>query len=901
MTPERWKQVDQLLQEALEREPAERGAFLAEACGAADDLRREVESLLVFHNRAESFIETPPALMAGALLAENESRTGQTIGHYEIICRIGRGGMGEVYLALDVRLGREVALKLLPPRFTEHRQRIQRFRQEARAASTLNHPNIIVIYEIGEADTESGSVHFIATEFIEGRTLGALIRSGKVKLGEALEVTMQVASALSAAHAAGIVHRDIKPENIMLRPDGYVKVLDFGLAKLDEHQARDHARSGEVETDPGTVLGTVRYMSPEQARGLETDARSDIFSLGVVFYEMITGRRPFEGKTTADVITSLLGKEPPPVTEDTSPATGRLQRLVDRMLAKDRAGRFQTAEELRRALKMLKQELGTPGDYSMREFNSLARLGRRLGFAGDVAMMGAAESPAPTTSGVSIVFGWFARSPLRKAIALAALALALIGVILGWRWLDQRGAPVNSIAVLPFVNVENDPQMEYLPDGITESLIRSLSKLPKLKVTASNTIFTYKDRQVDPRQVGKSLQVRAVLIGRVQRQGERLVISVELVDAADGSLLWGERYQRPLTDILVVQEEIAREITVGLRLRLSGDEQRRLAKRYTENHAAYQLYIKGHYFHMQSTRESLQKALDLFNQASALDPRYALAYTGVADVYAELSGQYLPPNQAMPLAKQAALTAIALDDALPEAHNALAVIKWWGEWDWVGAEREFQRALALDANFPIALAHYAQFLAYQERFDEALRAARQAVDLDPFSAHSNNKLTSVLLFARRYDLAIEQCRETIDLNPSGAWVSWAHAGLGRTLSYLNRHGEAIAELEEAARLNRHDATLSFLGYAYAAAGRRDQAWQILRELKTQATSRRVSPIYIARIYVGLGDREQALGWLRKGYDEHSDHALTLRVEPIYDSLRSDPRFSAMLRGIGLAP
>src|SRR5262245_9795959 len=362
MTPERWRQVDRILQEALECEPAERGAFLDEACGGDDELRREVESLLGFHGRAETFIEAPPAVMAAAALAEKESRVGQTIGHYEIIREIGRGGMGKVYLARDTQLGRQVALKLLLPRFTEDEQRVRRLRQEARVASALNHPNIIVIYEIGEVKTAAGALHYIATEFIEGRTLGALIRSGEMKLGEALEVAIQVASALSAAHAAGIVHRDIKPENIMLRPDGYVKVLDFGLAKLSEHLATDAARSDKVETDPGTVLGTVSYMSPEQARGLETDARSDIFSLGVVLYEMITGRRPFEGETTADVMASLLGKEPKPLAEAASSAPGGLQRLVDRMLAKDCAGRFQTAEELRRAIKGLKQELGRPGE-----------------------------------------------------------------------------------------------------------------------------------------------------------------------------------------------------------------------------------------------------------------------------------------------------------------------------------------------------------------------------------------------------------------------------------------------------------------------------------------------------------------------------------------------------------
>src|SRR5215470_10472053 len=489
MTPERWKQVDQLLQEALELEPAERAAFLDRACGDDHELRREVESLIGFHGRAETFIETPPAEMAAALLRSKETRAGQTIGHYEIVREIGSGGMGKVYLARDTQLGRQVALKLLLPRFTEDAQRVRRLRQEARVASALNHPNIIIIYEIGEAPIdpgESGSLHFIATEFIEGRTLDALIKSGEMKLVEALEVAIQVAGALSAAHAAGIIHRDIKPENIMLRPDGYVKVLDFGLAKLNERQANDPTRSDQVETDPGTILGTLSYMSPEQARGLEIDARSDIFSLGVVLYEMITGRRPFKGATPADAIASLLGEKPPPLDKESSSPGGRLQRLVECMLAKDCAERFQTAEELRRALKGLKQELTTPGDYSTREFKKLSRLAQHLGYAGavDATMMDTAEAPARATSSISLFISRIIRSPLRKAVALATLALALTGVILGWKWLGSRGALVNSVAVLPFVNVENDPQMEYLLDGIAESLIGSLAQLPNLRVIA---------------------------------------------------------------------------------------------------------------------------------------------------------------------------------------------------------------------------------------------------------------------------------------------------------------------------------------------------------------------------------------------------------------------------------
>jgi eukaryotic-like serine/threonine-protein kinase len=908
MTPERWKQVDQLLQEALEREPAERAAFLAEACGRADDLRREVESLLGFHGRAESFIEAPPARMAAALLAERESRDGQTIGPYEIIREIGRGGMGKVYLARDTRLGRQVALKLLPPRFTKDAQRVRRLRQEARVASALNHPNIIIIYEIGEVNTANGALHFIATEFIEGRTLGALIRSGEVKLSEALEVVMQAAGALSAAHAAGIVHRDIKPENIMLRPDGYVKVLDFGLAKLNEHPANEPTRSDKVETDPGTILGTVSYMSPEQARGLETDARSDIFSLGVVLYEMITGRRPFEGETTADVIAALLGKEPPPLAMDASSASGGLQRLIDRMLSKDCAGRFQTAEELRRAIKALKRELGTPGDYTTREFNSLARLARRLGFAGadDVTALDTTESPAPTTSSVSLLFGWFVRSPLRKAIALATLAVALTGGILGWRWLDLRGAPVNSIAalpvtsiaVLPFVNVGNDPQMEYLPDGITESLIGSLSQLPNLSVMARGTVFTYKGRDVDPRRVGDDLKVRAVVTGRVRRKGERLIIRAELADATTGVRLWGDDYEFPMADLLTVEREITHEIREALRPQLGGAKQRSLAKRQSANSEAYRLYLLGRHAFLQANPESGEKALAYFKQAIALDPNFALAHAGVSDVYSAISAQILPPSEAMPNAREAALTAIRLDETLPEAHYSMAMVKIWGDWDRAGAEREFKRAIELNPNFVLAHAQYGSLLPAEGRFEEALSEARRAQELDPRSHEAGNAVGRILFVARRYDEAVIQFRMRIDMDPNNAG---ARLYLGRVLSQQGKHQEAISESRRAFEISRHHSFRSWLAHVYARAGRRNEALKLLRELETLSRQERVSPVYFARIYVGLGDRERALTWLQKAYDEHSDHVLGISVDPAYDPLRSDPRFIKMLRGIGLAP
>jgi serine/threonine-protein kinase len=460
---------------------------------------------------------------------------------------------------------------------------------------------------------------------------------------------------------------------------------------------------------------------------------------------------------------------------------------------------------------------------------------------------------------------------------------------------------IDSIAVLPFVNAGNDARMDYLPDGLTESLIQSLSQLPRMRVMARGAVFTYKGREVDPREVGATLKVRGVVLGRVRRQGDQLLIDAELVNAADGSRLWRNQYHRQFADLLVTQEEIAREISDRLRPRPSGERRQRLASRATGNSAAYHLYLIGNHHLLQETRQSLEKALDYFQQALALDPNFALAHAGMAVVYAQKSGQYLTPSEAMPKAKQAAHQALAADETLAEAHHAMAVVKWWGDWDWQGAEQEFRRSLELNPNFVNAVAYISLLHSQQGRFEEALREAQRAEQLDPLSPHARLHTADVLFSSRQYDRQIEQCRKTLELNYSGAFSNHARVCLGIAYIQKGMRQEAISEIHQAMALRRHDANLSYLGYIYAVAGRKSEALKILREMEKHATRRRVSPVYIARIYTGFGDKDRALEWLRKGYDERSDHMLSLGVSPIYDGLRSDPRFVEMLRGIGLAP
>jgi serine/threonine-protein kinase len=903
MMPERWKQVDQLLQGATERGPAERDAFLAEACGDDDELRREVESLLGLRERAESFSETTPAEVSDDSQPGGDPRAGQMVGHYRVERKLGAGGMGVVYLARDTQLGRPAALKLLQTELTQDAGRVRRFRQEARAASSLNHPNILTIYKVGQATIHDADTHYIAAEYVDGRTLREQCNAGGLVLGAALDLLIQVAGALSAAHEAGIVHRDIKPDNIMLRKDGLVKVLDFGLAKLTEQAPPPPSASHAfITTQPGVVMGTVRYMSPEQARGLEVDCRSDLFSLGVVMYELLTGHAPFEGETTGDVLVALLGGEPRPLARYVAKLPEALQGIVTRALAKAVEQRYQTARELGEDLKRLKEELEFAAKLKGRTGSRDDILTLSVGSpttSADQTTFATRQAIAPVTARFSVLRGLRLRYGIVLAVALA-LALALFAAGNWKRWLSPRGDAIDSVAVLPFANVGGDTQVEYLPDGITESLITSLTQLPSLRVMSRSIVFTYKGREVDPRQVGDALKVRAVVTGRVQRHGDWLIIHVELVDATTGAQLWGERYHKLFTDLLTVQEDIAREITDALRLRLSRDERSQLAKRYTQNAEANELYMEGIYHWNKRTADGMQKSVESFLQAIDKDHNYALAYVGLADAYATQGSYHIKqPREVMPKAKEAVEKALSIDEHLAQAHASMGKILTDYFWDPARAQREFQRAIELKPNYPNSHHWYSTLLAHLGRYDEAISEANRAMELDNFSPVTGTQLGHVLYRARRYDQAIQALQKTLDLEPNFAAARYY---LGLCYLMQGRRDEAAAMFEKAlVTVPNTPDFIALLGYTHAAAGRRDQAQRRMAELTEVAKGRYVAPFHYAMIHLGLGERDLAFNLLEKCNEECDPWLRGLKTDPLFGALSADPRFVELMRRAGLAP
>jgi serine/threonine protein kinase/TolB-like protein/Tfp pilus assembly protein PilF len=845
--------------------------------------------------------------------------SGRKFGRYTILSLIGKGGMGEVYLAQDKSLSRKVALKILSEKFADDLELLRRFEREAETASALNHPNILTVYEFGKED----GLHFITTEFIEGETLREKLKRERLSFTQILNIAEQTASALAAAHSAGIIHRDVKPENIMLRGDGLVKVLDFGLAKFieksEEHDP-DAVTQPYVHTQPGTVMGTVFYMSPEQARGKPIDERSDIWSLGVILYEMITARLPFEGETASDVIASILKSNLVPVTHHVSETPRELSSVITKALRKNPDERYQKMPEMLDEIKDLRQELefeakrlGKSGIVTQNNLQNGYRTQasmRPQQFATRIDAPPAPEIPAPakkyavpalivTAVGLIALLIWqFRNTDGGFSTISAVLIIALIaGGALMYSAYFRRisGADYRSIAVLPLGNSGGDAEMEYLSEGISESLINNLSQLSGVKVIARSSSFKYKHNAENTREIAKTLNVATILTGWVMRRGENLQISVELINARDNTQIWGEQYSRRADDLLAIQSDISREIADKLHPRLTLSEQKQLVRHETKNSVAYELLLKGRFYRAKGGTESRKKAVEYFNEAIAVDPTYALAYAELAFTYRILVGSgSLDPKEFTPKAEAAALKALELDETLADAHFALAFLKM-NAWEWSAAEFEFKRAIELNPNLARAYIGYSGYLSRTGRHDEAVAEIRRAKELDPLSTIINGNYGLILYFAGRYDEAIKILRETLEFDPN---FSFAHLYLGYNYAANGMFAEAIEAYRKAFSLGQETPSNKiYLGAAYAGAGEQAKAKTILSELETGESY--VSPAELAVLYTALGEREKAFASLEKAFNLHDLQLQYLATDPAFKSLRNDARFTDLLKKIGL--
>jgi len=818
------------------------------------------------------------------------------LGRYEIRSRLGAGGMGEVYLAWDTRLDRKIALKILPSDLAANKDRLRRFEQEAKAASALNHPNIITIYEIEQID----SLNLIATELIEGQTLRESMRSVPMRLGDILDIAIQTASALSAAHGSGIVHRDVKPENIMVRQDGIVKVLDFGLAKLTYGPPQDVVSTQAptrqvIHTDPNVVMGTALYMSPEQARGRAVDARTDIFSLGVVLYEMVTGRLPFEGSTTSEVLASVLSdKEPQPLARYSREAPIELERIASKALRKDREQRYQTTRDLLLDLQNLKQQL----DFESRLERSTPPETRVTPRPVPQASTTVSVTP-PSTASISGSTTTALKHHRRLAIFFAILML--VASFLVYLWYSARPSrSIDSIAVLPFINASNDANSDYLSDGITESIISNLSQLPQLRVMARSTVFHFKGNQADPREIGRQLGVKAVISGRLLRQGDELIVRTELINVADGTQLWGGEYDRELSNVLGLQQDISREISEKLRLKLTGEEKRRLTDRETTNAEAYEFYLRGRYFWNKRTGDGLTRAIEEFQQAIDRDPNYAQGYVGLADSYGLLE-EYagVPSSETLPKARAAVDHALAINDSLSEAHASSGII-FQQMWRWSETAEEYNRAVKLNPNYPTAHHFLSIYFRTQGQIDDSLREIKRAQELDPLSSVIGQNVAEIYLINNDLSSAMAQSKRIIELDPS---FPGAHDELAFAYLKAKRNDEAMAEFQKTVELSgRASRYLGDLGYCFAVTGKRDEAKAILKELEEKYNRRQAVGQYLAAVYAGLGDKDDAFAWLEKDFERRSGIRLPfVRWWFTFDGLRSDPRYTDLLHRIGLKP
>ena len=788
---------------------------------------------------------------------------GARLGPYEIVSPLGAGGMGEVYRARDSRLGREVAIKVLPGSFSQDVDRLRRFQQEARAASALNHPAILTIHDFGEHD----GAPYVVAELLEGGTLRARLAGGRLPVRKALDYAGQIARGLAAAHEKGIVHRDVKPENVFVTNDGRIKILDFGLAKLAGPE-RDGGAGTETPTqtrgtEPGVVMGTVGYMSPEQVKGEPADARSDIFSFGAVLYEMLTGARAFSGGSAAETMSAIL-RDDPPMPSGTSPGVvASLDRIVRRCLEKSRQERFQSASDLAYALDEAAQS--ETGSSTVRTTASPGRR-RRAGWV-FLAVLAAGLA------------AWFVVRPLVVR-----------------RESDRLAGAIRSLAVLPLSNLSRDPEQQFFSDGMTEELIASLGRIRTLRVISRTSAMRYRDTKKSVPEIARELNVDGVIEGTIQKSGDRVRITAQLIDAERDRQLWSARYERDLNDVLALQSDVARAIAREIQVAVSPQELSRLAKRAPVDPEAHRLYLLGRYHWNQRSADGYQKALEAFQRSIAKDPTYASAWAGLADTYTTLGFYVLTPREMAAKAKSAALKALEIDPDLAEAHASLGNILFSFEWNWRSAEEEFRRAIELNPSYVTGRHWHAMFLAALGRSDDALAEERQALEYDPLSLVVNSALGLQLYFARRYDQAIEHLRRTLDLDPD---FRLANVELGYAYAAKGSFREAIAIGEKYFAIPDADAyARGALPYFQGRAGNRDETLRLIDHLKSLSKERYVNPAIFLLAYLGIGDREETFAWLEKAIQERAV-LLYIKLDPIFDPIRDDPRFAQFVRRMGL--
>ena len=781
---------------------------------------------------------------------------GSRLGPYVIEAPLGAGGMGEVYRARDSRLGREVAIKVLPAQLGQDLEALVRFEREAKAVAALSHSNILAIHDIGR---EQG-VQFAVMELLVGETLRSRLAGSALPWRKAVEIGAAVAEGLAAAHAKGITHRDLKPENIFLTSDGQVKILDFGLARVRPQfsaQELSSAPTMSMSTEPGTVMGTVGYMSPEQVRGAEVGAPSDLFSVGCVLYEMVAGRRAFGRRSASDTQAAILRDEPPKVPDSASAIPPELERMITHCLEKNADERFQSARDLAFDLKAMLSRPGVP------------------------------ERPLPS---------------LRRALLLATLTLTLAVAALVYVQLSRGRTEVStriqSLAVLPLENLSSDPEQDYFADGMTEALITDLSKISALRVISRTSAMRYRGVKKSLREIARELDVDAVVEGSVLRVGDRVRITAQLIEAASDKHLWAESYERDSRDVLALQSEVAQAVAREIKITLTPEERSRLGRVSQVNPEAHEAYLKGRFYWNQRTEKGLKQSIEYFQRAIETDPAYAAAYSGLADAYGILgNNQFVTAHDSFPKARAAAVKALQLDDSLAEAHASLALIMQNYDWDWVGAEREFQRAFGLNPNYASAHQWYAFYLVGMGRYADAVAEIKKARHLDPLSPRINSNVGLILYYARDYDQALRELHNALELDPiGGRWF------LGWVYGQKRMYEEGIAvSLERSQLLEGRGTSLPDLAHAYAVAGKTVEAKQTLKRIKEQSKRTYIPPDAIALVHVALNEKDKAFALLEEAYAQHNVLFYWLKADPRFDPLRSDPRFQELLRRLGLTP